>query len=299
MTTERKLTKAQLIEINWENNGVATVVNGGQNSQGGSGQTSGQSAESNHLQVQFNPASLKVTYSNQVENGGDNSAALQFVGRGDSKLAIELIFDVSGEDASDRQDVRQITRRVAYFMTPNPTDEAPSGGSDSGSGGAEEEQPRYKVPGVRFQWGTFLFDGVMVSMDENLELWSEEGRPLRATVSINLSQPGINFNFRSLNDNQAATDSPGTNRPAGTTPMTPAPAGANLQGLVANAGINADWKAVASANGIENPRDLATGGLVNLRARASPSGGLPGADLQAGASLQANGASVQASIRVS
>lgn len=269
MTTERQLTKAQLIEIAWDE-----------------GQEKPQATGREPLTVQFNPASLKVSYSNQVESGGDSSASLQFVGRGDSKLAIELIFDVSGKDASNSEDVRRMTDAVAFFMKTQPE---PSTNAEG------EDETRYKVPGVRFQWGTFLFDGVMVSMDETLELWSEDGRPLRATVSINLTQPGINFDFKSIAGNSSATESPGAGKPAGTRPMTPTPAGASLQGLVARAGGSADWKAVAAANGIENPRDLAAGSLVNLRAGA---GAAAGVGLRGGAALRAGGGA-SASVRLS
>lgn len=269
MSTDRKLTKAQLIEIAWQDQERKPKSTGRQ-----------------PLTVQFNPASLKATYSNQVNNKGDTGASLQFVGRGDSKLALELIFDVSGRDATNTRDVRKMTAKVAFFMQ---TQKEP---------GKNDQDTRYKVPGVRFQWGSFLFDGVMVSMDETLELWSEDGQPLRATVAISLSQPGINFNASlSPDSNPQATESPGTGRPAGTDPIISAPAGVTLQELVANAGISTDWKAVASVNGIENPRDLATGGLVNLRTRASL-GGLPGDDLQAGASLRTS-LTAQTSIRVS
>lgn len=271
MSTERQLTKAQLIEIAWEE-----------------GQETPKPFKSDKsptpLSVQFNPASLKVTYSNQVESGGDSSSALQFVGRGDSKLAVDLIFDVSGKDADNREDVRRITDQVAFFMKTQ---------KEEGTNAEGEDETRYKVPGVRFQWGTFLFDGVMVSMDETLELWSEDGRPLRAAVTINLSQPGIHFDFK---ENPDATSSPGIGKPAGTTPMTPTPAGANLQGLVAGASGAADWKAVAAANGIENPRDLAAGSLVNLRAGV---GATAGVGLRGGASLRAGGGGGSASVRLS
>ncbi|MFM7470854.1 MAG: peptidoglycan-binding protein [Nodosilinea sp.] len=231
------------------------------------------------MTVQFNPASLKVSYSNQVQtNGGNNGSAIQSVGKGDSKLTVELIFDVSGAGAENSQDVRKITQEVAYFINAIPqtndggtSDQAAEPGS--GSGGQSEEQQRYRVPGIRFQWGTFVFDGIVVSMDETLELWSEDGRPLRATVTINLSQPGIHFKF---GQSPQATPPPktgdGTGQ-AGTTPLTPATQGANLQGLVANAGIKADWKTVAAANGIENPRNIAPGTLLNLNVKAKTSVG--------------------------
>lgn len=92
------LTKAKLFEISeWSEQGVA------------------QAKKEPHTTVQFNPASLKVTFSNQVKTDGQGTgAAMQYVGKGDSKLAAELIFDVSGEDAGDNTtDVRKMTEKVA------------------------------------------------------------------------------------------------------------------------------------------------------------------------------------------
>jgi hypothetical protein len=55
--------------------------------------------------------------------------------------------------------------------------------------------------------------------------------------------------------------------------------------MVANAGIKADWKAIAALNGIENPRNLAPGTLVNLNVSAKVSAG---ANLNAEISGNAN-----------
>lgn len=225
------------------------------------------------MTVQFNPASLKVSYSNQVQtNGNNNNSAMQYVGKGDSKLAVELIFDISGVGGEQYRDVRQMTGQVAHFLrtTPVEADQAagsppPASPSSTGSSGSQtQEQQRFKVPGLRFQWGTFLFEGILVSMDETLELWSEDGRPLRAAVSLNLSQPGIYFEF---NKNTDATDSPKGTPQAGIIPLTPSPQGATIQGMVGSAGIKTDWKVIAAANGIENPRQITPGTLIDIRKR--------------------------------
>ncbi len=234
------LTKAQLFEItNWPDDGTP------------------ETGSEPYVTVQFNPASLKVTYSNQVETEGQGpNSAMQYVGKGDSKLAVELIFDVSGAGATDTQDVRRMTKKVAHFLEPQ----------EEGAG----EEKRFKVPAMRFQWGSFLFDGVLVSMDETLELWSENGNPLRATVSISLSQPGIQFKFR---QNPQATQPPSGTQPSGRQPLTPAAQGDNVQNLVANSNSNQDWKAIAAQNGIENPRNLTPGTLLNLQVEANVSVG--------------------------
>src|SRR5436190_21316424 len=80
------------------------------------------------VNVQFNPESLKVTYSNQVatsdtQGAQTGTAALQHVGRGTTKLAVQLWFDVTHPTASDvnatsTSDVRELTSKVSYFITP-------------------------------------------------------------------------------------------------------------------------------------------------------------------------------------
>lgn len=276
MTSTKKLTKAQLFEITrWPEHGTPTV------------------SQKPRVTVQFNPASLKVSYSNQVQpNAAGTNSSIQSVGNGDSKLAVELLFDVSGVDATDSKDVRQMTKEIAYFIKTTP---APARGSRSRTTG-EQAQQKYRIPGVRFQWGTFIFDGIVVSMDETLDLWSENGQPLRATVVLSLSQPGIHFQF---DENAQATPPPKTgdgNVPAGTNPLVPVREGATLQGIVANADMKDDWKAIAALNGIENPRNLTPGTLVNFKLGANVSAGArvntrisggASANLQAGGGLNA------------
>ena len=242
------------------------------------------------VQVQFNPETLKVSFANQVvqpQGGGDQRGqqARQFVGAGTTKLTLTLWFDVTarplppGKDAVT--DVRDLTKEVAYFITPKPNDQAGGGGggggaSSGGSGGAAQAQ--MVPPAVRFIWGSFQFDGMMDSLDENLEYWSPDGRPLRANLGLALSQQKITFAF----SDKAGAASPGAGGGAntpGTNPLSQAPSGSTLQGLAAGAGVGASWQAIASANGIENPRLLAPGQLVDLSLRA------PQVDLAAGISL--------------
>jgi len=207
--------------------------------------------------VQFNPDSLKVTFANQIATpggSGDQSGpqAQQFVGAGTTKLTVTLAFDVTSEipqGLPEVDDVRKLTQRVAYFITP--------------AGDPPTQPKKYIPPSVRFLWGSFQFDGIMESMDETLELFSPEGRPLRATVAISLSQQKITaFAF-----NNVAPPPPATLRGGaapGTAPLTEAPSGSSLPSLAASLGTNGDWQSIAAANGIENPRLLQPGQLINL-----------------------------------
>ena len=237
--------------------------------------------------VQFNPETLKVSFANQIatpEGAGDQKGtpARQFVGAGTTKLTLQLWFDVSSplseaatpEGETTVTDVRKLTQEVAYFITPI------------------EEGKKFVPPGVRFLWGSFQFEGIMDSLEESLEFFSSEGKPLRASMSVSMSQQKITkFTFRDTGGSPGAGATP----PAGTQPLTQAPANSTLQGLAANQGKGDNWQGIAEANGIENPRMLQPGQLIDMNVSA-PSISLgvsaPATSVSAGASVVEIGASV-------
>lgn len=214
--------------------------------------------------VQFNPETLKVTFANQIaQNSGAGAQSRQFVGAGTTKLALQVWFDVTAYPAGSEpaDDVRVLTQRVAYFITPRPL----------GSSGGGDKQPQFAPPAVRFVWGTFQFDGIMEQLEESLEFFSPEGRPLRASLTLGLTQQKITaFAFGSAGP---AAGSRGAGAiSAGTQPLTPAPSGITLPGLAASAGAGDSWQSIAEANGIEDPLRLSAGQLVNLSAGTGAGG---------------------------
>ena len=222
------------------------------------------------LTVQFNPQSLRINYratgavgtQRTVEGGEATGARTQRTGF-TAGLTMELFFDTS----ETGEDVRLATLPIANLL---------------------QAQSRTEAPTVDFQWGTFLFTGTVDSMDETLDLFSEGGVPLRATVNLSMSATapdqfrhggagiGLSVGFAAgvgvgAGVSAGASFSAGASLSAGaavgTTPLTLARSGDTLQGLSARAG--ADWKAVASANNVDNPRLLQPGAVLNLNARAS------------------------------
>jgi hypothetical protein len=203
--------------------------------------------------VQFNPESLKVAFANQIQTpsgAGDQSGtpARQFVGAGTTKLTLVLWFDVTqpmppGEE--EVNDVRKLTQKVAYFITPT------------------KEGTKFVPPSVRFLWGSFQFDGLMESLEENLEFFSGEGRPLRASMTLNLSQQKITeFTIKDPASAGEAAQTPGTR------PLTEASKGENLPSMADKQGKGKDWQSIAAANNIENPRQLQPGQLIDMNAAA-------------------------------
>lgn len=241
------------------------------------------------LTVQFNPESLKLSYANQVKeqpnasgggggagrggNQSQGSAARQFVGTGTTKLAVQLWFDVAAATSAPFivDDVRRITAQVLYFIQPKP---APAGARDTA-----QRTP----PGLRFSWGNFLFDGIVESMEENVEFFSPKGEALRASITMNMIQqqilvpafsgdgtvPGARPLWpagggQSLQALQDAARASGAARPS-------SPGGGAGGGLGGGLGAGAafqggGWQAIALANGIENPRAMPPGQLIDLSA---------------------------------
>ncbi len=211
------------------------------------------------VEVQFNPETLKLSYSNQSSSSGSddksNTKPNQFVGGGTTKLSLQLWFDVSAPLPQEKQgvdDVRKLTSEVVYFITPQGDQKAPV------------------PPGLRFVWGTLQFDGVVESLEESLEFFSSEGKPLRASMSLNLSGQKVLTPTAQSTTGSSNAGGPGATTP-GTLPLSPALAGSTLQNLAAGAGLGTNWQAIAAANGIDNPRLLQPGQLLNLNPSVSGS----------------------------
>lgn len=196
--------------------------------------------------VQFNPQTLKLNYSNQLAGGNQpQGSPTQFAGTSTTKLSMELWFDatlpVSGKTPNPQGDVRKLTEAIVYFMKVK----------DSSNTQPQDQKP----PRLRFQWGSFAFTGTMESMDETIDLFSPDGLPLRASVSINLTKHDLKFEFAQPVKSGSVA--------AGTTPLATVKAGDSLPQLAAQAGIS-NWQGIAQANGITNPRILQPGTLINL-----------------------------------
>jgi len=231
MPQPAQLLKAQMQEITWNDNQEV--------------QDAGEA-----FPVQFNPETLKVAYSNQSAGGDQRGgAAVQFVGQGTTKLSFDLWFDVTApapDRPSDGQDdVRKLTEKIVNFIRPKQSDTA----------------GKFIPPGVRFLWGTFLFEGVVDSINESLEFFSEQGKPLRAKVGMALSKQDIQFKF----GNQSSPGL-GTSPSPGTTPQQPAREGDSVQSMSARDGKQDNWQKIANQNNIDNPRFIPAGTPINLTA---------------------------------
>lgn len=135
--------------------------------------------------VHFNPASLQYTIKNTLKEGSGKSKQ-QYVSQTSGQLSLELIFDTthSGED------VRVHTVKVVNLMKPDAKTKAP--------------------PTVQFEWGTFMFRGLIDSYKETIDFFAANGVPLRSTLSLTLASQDKVFDTSSAaKDRSADVTTPG------------------------------------------------------------------------------------------
>src|SRR5690606_28309657 len=122
--------------------------------------------------VHFNPASLRITTTNQLSDGNPNEASKQT----SYKLDVELLFDTT----ETGQDIYEVTRPLRWAAIATAR-----GGTAQQSGGSEEEAPR-DLSLVAFIWGTTRYYGYIESLNETIDYFSSDGTPLRSTIQLSL-----------------------------------------------------------------------------------------------------------------
>jgi hypothetical protein len=160
--------------------------------------------EGEPIPVQFNPASLKLTLSNNTE-GGQNTgrSQRQFTGNSSTELAFDLVFDTADEDdgSGNPRSVREKTAAVEQFVL------------SQGSGKGRKSPPR-----VKFHWGKLIVKGVITSISIDFDLFAQDGTPLRAKMGISIKEQDAKY--------ELLESGPGSSREGG----APAPGGGNAAG---------------------------------------------------------------------
>ena len=221
--------------------------------------------------VQFNPTSLKITQQNNVDTGGvtTNTQRRQNPSAQSATLSFDLEFDTAEEIREGVPvDVRTKTMVVRQFVEP-PNNKG-------------KEPP----PLLKFIWGTFSFMGIVTQLTEDIDLFSPEGRPIRAKVSVTVKEVRPEIEAKTTGAGARTGENatkPGEPNPASGAPGTPPPPnpdtaalaqlGESLQQLLARLKADpATWR--AAMTDLESPLDLPAGAQVQLPASASAGLGL-------------------------
>ena len=187
------------------------------------------------IEVQFNPVSLQYDVSNSLNQQNRDATRRQIVTQSNARLSVELQFDTTSSGTS----VRELTLPIKRLLRPDEAD--------------TRDVLDVVPPVVRFEWGAFLFSGLIESYRETLDFFSAEGVPLRAQVSLSMTH-------------QTRASEPEPARGARRTPRSAAPAvlerctpqavdgAAGLGQRFGGGGSGALARSIAAANGEESLR---------------------------------------------
>ena len=189
------------------------------------------------ITVHFNPTSLQLSIANTLGAGGESGDTKQYVTGSSATLTMELTFDTTDVGT----DVRAATQRIAAFMEP-------------------DEQ---RIPAiVKFEWGTFVFQGMVQSYQETIDFFAPSGVPLRAKVNLSMARQEAVF----AEDGAGA----GTGEGGGEGAVLSLSASAGVTGISAMAGVGDVGRGLGAVNGLETLRF--TSGPISLGASVSLGG---------------------------
>ncbi|NOY64102.1 MAG: LysM peptidoglycan-binding domain-containing protein [Nitrospirae bacterium] len=197
------------------------------------------------IPCKFNPKELSVEKSNQfaeINIPGLSSSLLQFV-RGNSRtITLELFFDTYEEG----KDVREYTDAITGWDAGSMFSKLP----DTSKGLMDIDSELHAPPVCLFIWGSFVFQCIIERVTKRFTMFLPEGIPVRATLNVTLKEyKEVDIQVKEIDTHSADI-----------TKRWMVKEGDSLW-LIADKeyGDPADWRLIAEANGIENPRYLVPG----------------------------------------
>jgi len=186
------------------------------------------------LDVLFNPKEYSIQKSVQWEPHkapGLDSPEQEFTSGNPAVLSVELFFDTY----EDKKDVKEYTD-VIYNM-------------------ALVNSDTHRPPLVMFNWGSTQFTGVVESLTLRYTMFLSDGKPCRATANLSIKEAITAAEQLSKNPR---------NSPDHTKRRT-VKIGETLA-LIAHEEYDdpAEWRRIADANGIADPKDLPPGTVLTL-----------------------------------
>lgn len=210
---------------------------------GESGDTKRWEPDGRAVAVQLNPTSLRFQRSNNVapgeSQGQADSPKRMHPSSSPATVTFDLEFDTADEGTTERPiDVRTRSALLRQFT------EQPKKGSND----------KTLPPRAQFQWGPFIFNGLVTQFSEELDYFALDGTPLRSKVSITMEEQDLDYE-NALTARIAAAASVAAGFSFGASASVSAGAGLSASagvgasaGLSAAAGIGASFSASASVS---------------------------------------------------
>jgi nucleoid-associated protein YgaU len=210
------------------------------------------------LYAQFNPTELQLQKQAQIAEvaiPGLDSPLLQFVRLQNEKISLELFFDTTDTGMNDTaRSVTLLTDPVYELMKIDSHTHAPPrlafgwGHAFPGSGISDKKQQRD------------VFRCVIESVSQHFTLFSPNGTPLRAKLSVSLRE------YKTLEEQVAALNL----QSADVTKAYVVCSGDTLPKIAFEAyGDATTWRRIADANSIDDPTYLIPGTVLSIPAVAA------------------------------
>jgi nucleoid-associated protein YgaU len=207
------------------------------------------------MEVQFNPGELTLDRSvklAEVGIPGLDAPLLQFVRGENEKLTLDLFFDTTEEGTgAEATSVTTLTDRVYSLAKIDPESHAPPICELCWSASFPGADLLAANGNQRRQSFTFVVE----SIKQKITLWSPRGVPLRATLSLTLRE------YKTLEQQLDQLNLSSPDR----THVHVTEQGDTLAAVAARFYRRpAKWRAIADANGIEDPRRLDPGRFLTI-----------------------------------
>ena len=200
---------------------------------------------SEKLPCLFNPNELAVSRANGWAADampGKGVSTLRYTGAASGQLAVRLFFDTTSEGDA----VTKYTGKILKLME-----------VDESLPGTDEQTNNARPPWVRFHWGDLhSFKAVISALELTFVYFSTTGVPLRARMDLMLTQYDQEMAFGPQNPTS------GTPRPHRVHRVQPGETLDRIAGI--HYGDPTRWRAIAIANGVEDPLALRPGGLLSI-----------------------------------
>lgn len=193
--------------------------------------------EQQSIDVQFNPSDYQTTHSARYSDGKpavQSANAPQFMAEENSTMKVKLTLDgFTKAGVTDPEKASDVLSDLKFFRALVIIDEA-----------------QHKPPLCTFSWGSFSFRGFAEQLSINYAMFASSGKPIRAVVDLSL---------KSADDKKVAYQSPDRTKRRVLTQDTP-------MYMTAFDAYNdpAQWRRIAVANGIRNPRRLKPGIVLKI-----------------------------------
>jgi hypothetical protein len=190
--------------------------------------------------VQFNPEEFSLNEENNYASQivpGLSGPLLQFVAGNAATLEMELFFDTWDSPSASKRDVRDETRKVTDLLIIDRDLHAP--------------------PVLDVEWGNLSFRCVLTSARQQFQMFADDGKPVRARVTVSFTRY-IDAAFEAKEINRQTADF---------SKVHVVRDGENLSAIAwQHYEDPRQWRPIAIANGLLDPRNLAAGTPLRIPA---------------------------------